>query len=104
MFRIPRFVPSMLLLAALASPAAIAQDHDRDHDRNGRGHDRQQNARIYDRDHKDYHTWNDDEDRTYRQWWGEQHQNGYRAYNKLNAKQQREYWKWRHDHGDVDRH
>jgi hypothetical protein len=53
-------------------------------------------VRIYDRSHKDYHTWNADEDRTYRQYLTDNHR-PYRALNRQSKKQQAEYWKWRHD-------
>jgi len=53
--------------------------------------------RVYDRDHKDYHNWTKDEDHTYREYLTQQHRK-YRAFSRLSAKQQREYWRWRHDH------
>jgi hypothetical protein len=56
-------------------------------------HDR----RVYDRDHRDYHNWNRDEDRMYREYLEQRHRK-YRAFSRLSAKQQREYWRWRHDH------
>ena len=56
-----------------------------------------QEHRVYDREHKDYHNWTKDEDHMYREYLGEQHRK-YRAYSHLSAKQQREYWRWRHDH------
>jgi len=97
-----RILSSMLLMGALAAPLALlAQDHDRDdhHDRD----DRAKNQRIYDRDHRDYHNWNGDEDRNYRQWYTQSHRNGqYREYNRLNHKDQNAYWNWRHQHGDGD--
>src|SRR5580700_10590170 len=55
--------------------------------------------RYYDRDGHDYHTWNSQEDRAYRVYLGEQHRE-YREFNKTKAPQQREYFKWRHDHPD----
>lgn len=55
--------------------------------------------RMYDRSHKDYHNWNTDEDRAYRQFLSEHHRK-YHEFQRMSAKQQREYWKWRHDHGD----
>jgi hypothetical protein len=53
--------------------------------------------RFYDRSHKDYHRWNSDEDRRYREYLNEQHRR-YRAFSRTNRVQQREYWRWRHDH------
>lgn len=98
-----RVLSSMVLMGALAAPLSLmAQDHDRDdhHDRD----DRAKNQRVYDRDHKDYHNWNSDEDRSYRQWYGETY-NGrdYRDYNRLKHKDQTAYWNWHHQHGDHDR-
>jgi hypothetical protein len=95
-----RFVSSMILMGALAAPLSlIAQDRDDHHDRD----DHERHQRIYDRDHKDYHNWNGDEDRVYRQWYTESHNGrGYREYNKLKHKEQNAYWNWRHQHGDHD--
>lgn len=59
-------------------------------------------VRIYDRTHKDYHVWNDDEDRAYRGYLSDQHMK-YRKFSALNAKQRTAYWNWRHDHQRDDR-
>jgi hypothetical protein len=99
-----RILSSMLLMGALAAPLAVrAQERDRDdHNKDRDDHAKQQ--RIYDRNHKDYHQWNGDEDRMYRQWYTGSH-NGreYREYNRLNKHDQTAYWNWRHQHGDNDR-
>jgi hypothetical protein len=95
-----RILSSMLLMGALAAPLALqAQDRDDKHDRD----DRAKNQRVYDRNHKDYHAWNDDEDRNYRQWYTQKY-NGreYREYNRLNKKDQAAYWNWRHQNGNDD--
>ncbi len=55
--------------------------------------------RYYDRDHRDYHTWDDHEDRAYRIYLGEHHQD-YREFAQINAARQREYFRWRHEHPD----
>ena len=55
--------------------------------------------RYYDRDGRDYHTWNDHEDRAYRVYLGEQHRE-YRDFRKERAIQQNEYFRWRHEHPD----
>lgn len=88
-----RLISSVALVAAFSITAfvpatASAQDRDRDAQ-----HDR----RVYDRDHHDYHNWTRDEDRVYRDYLVQQHRK-YRAFTRLSAKQQREYWRWRHDH------
>jgi hypothetical protein len=97
-----RFLGSMLLMGTLAVPLALgAQDRDdrKDHDRD----DQSRNQRVYDRDHKDYHQWNGDEDRNYRQWYESRyHGKQYRDYNRLNKRDQNAYWKWRHQRGDRD--
>jgi hypothetical protein len=70
--------------AALIAPVAMRAD---DH------HDK----RYYDKEGHDYHTWDNQEDKAYRVYLGEQHQ-GYREFGKRKAPEQREYFKWRHDH------
>ena len=97
-----RYFGFMLLSAALASPLATAkpvismqehEDHDRDRDHH----------RVYDPDHKDYHDWDDREDTVYRHWLEGRHE-AYVDYNRLKRKQQREYWKWRHEHEEHEEH
>ena len=61
---------AFVLSSALVAPVvARADDH----------HDK----RYYDRNGKDYHTWNNNEDRAYRQYLGEQHRD-YRDFNRTN--------------------
>lgn len=98
--QITRYLGSFTLMMALVAPLAIqAQDRDDRHDR-----DDQKNQRVYDRRNKDYHQWNADEDRRYRQWYDQRYQGQqYRDYNRLNRKDKDDYWKWRHQHGDHDR-
>jgi type III secretory pathway component EscR len=82
-----RFMAAVLLSGALLAPAALkADDHPRD-------------DRYYDRNARDYHQWNDSEDRAYRQYLTEHHRK-YRDFKRLSAKQQREYWEWRHHHDE----
>ena len=58
-----------------------------------------QEKRYYDKSGKDYHTWNANEDRAYRSYVTEQHQQ-YRDFNKVNKNQQQQYFNWRHQHSD----
>jgi type III secretory pathway component EscR len=58
-----------------------------------------QEKRYYDKSGKDYHTWNSNEDRAYRSYLTEQHQQ-YRDFNKVNRNQQQQYFAWRHQHSD----
>ena len=52
-------------------------------------------VRVYDRTHKDYHQWNADEDRTYRQYLTDNHR-PYRKITKTTKAQQSAYWEFRH--------
>jgi Ni/Co efflux regulator RcnB len=80
-----RFLVSALLLSAvLITPMAL----------------RAEDKRYYDREGKDYHTWNNHEDRAYRVYLGEQHRE-YREFPRVKATQQREYYRWRHEHPDT---
>jgi hypothetical protein len=58
-------------------------------------------VRVYDRDHKDYHNWDDRENRSY-----ETYRRDHRGYNVTftngSRRQQSNYWKWRHEHPDHD--
>ena len=58
-----------------------------------------QEQRYYDTVNRDYHNWNTDEDRYYRDYMNE-HNRRSTAFSRLSKKQQREYWQWRHDHED----
>ena len=53
--------------------------------------------RVYDRDHKDYHNWNDDENRRYEEY-RRDHPKYSVKFTKNNRTHQSEYWKWRHEH------
>ena len=61
----------------------------------------QEHQRYYDREHRDWHEWNEAERRAYRHWlMEERREHAYREYNRLNAREQREYWRRRHEHRD----
>ena len=93
-----RFVGLFLLGVALATPVVTRADDDNKHhgERN-----RERDRRYYDAQRHDWHEWNAQEDRAYRQYMQERRQE-YRDYGRLNKKQQREYWEWRHNHRDDD--
>jgi len=55
--------------------------------------------RYYDREGHDYHTWNNQEDRAYRVYLGEQHRE-YREFGRATVVQRGEYFRWRHQHPD----
>ena len=79
---------AFVLSATLIGPA-VARAEDNNH------HEK----RYYDRDHHDYHTWNNGEDHAYRSYLQEQHRD-YRDFHKMNRGQQQQYFKWRHEHPD----
>lgn len=58
--------------------------------------------RVYDPYYTDYHVWNDNEVVYYRQWSRETHRDENRDFRKLHSEEQKEYWNWRHNHGDHD--
>jgi hypothetical protein len=93
MHHLDRYVRSLLLAAAIAAPVAIMAEP--------RPQDGGNQVRVYDRDHRDYHNWNDREDRAYRGYLTERHRS-YREYNQQHGREQRRYWNWRHTHPDHD--
>jgi hypothetical protein len=102
-----RYLTSFFLAAALASPVAIAQQDDQhrgddqrqQQDRSDRNTENQN--RVYDRGHKDYHNWDDNENRAWGQYQTEHHRN-VQEFSKANNKEQSQYWNWRHAHPDKD--
>jgi hypothetical protein len=97
------FFSSFFLTAALAAPTAMSaatglQDKERQEEHRRDDNDRN---RIYDRAHKDYHNWDDSEDRSYRLYLGERHRE-YQPFTEVKEKEQRAYWNWRHSHPDHD--
>ena len=52
---------------------------------------------YYDDYHHDYHRWNNHEVVVYRSYYDRDHR-PYREYNNLSKEEQREYWRWRHNH------
>jgi len=59
--------------------------------------------RVYDPYYTDYHTWNRSEDVYYHRWADENHHDSHRDFRKLPPNEQKDYWTWRHNHGDHDR-
>jgi len=91
MARALRPMTSLLLGVALATSAAgIACAH--------------HYYRVYDPYYTDYHVWNDEEVVYYQRWCDETHHDRNRDFRKLSKDEQREYWTWRHNHGDHDHH
>jgi hypothetical protein len=88
-----RFVTALFLTAALAASGSIVAA--------ATPQEASVQVRVYDSHHRDYHNWDDREDRAYRGYLTERHEN-YRSYDKQNHKHQANYWNWRHSHPDHD--
>jgi hypothetical protein len=102
-FRLGSSLCVAAVLVAAATVGCASRSHRYD-DRYERGRqERRQYDRIRDRDHGDYHSWNDREDRAYRRFLAERRR-AYRDFLRLNDREQREYWSWRHSHLDDDRY
>jgi hypothetical protein len=56
--------------------------------------------RVYDPYYTDYHVWNDNEVVYYNRWAGETHRDPHRDFRRIPPGEQKEYWTWRHNHGD----
>jgi uncharacterized protein YjbJ (UPF0337 family) len=82
-----RYLAPLLLAIGLSTPLVMSAD-DRDHAK-----------RYYDKSHRDYHEWNDNEARSYNLYLGEKHIQVH-AWTKAPAREQQDYWNWRHDHPD----
>jgi|SRR5438034_7126065 len=90
-----RYLTVLFVSAALAGSVSVrAEEHE--HRRN------KQDKRYYDRDARDYHVWNQNENRAYREY-AKESQKRDREFAKMNRKERQEYFKWRHNHPDQDR-
>ena len=98
MYRMLKYPSFLLLAAAFLAPvvasAGAAQEVIIRHDDGDR-------TRYYDRDHRDYHEWNDREDHSYRLYLGGRHRE-YREFHDARPRDQRAYWSWRHKHPDRE--
>jgi len=52
--------------------------------------------RVYDPYRRDYHAWNRDEQRAYREYLAARHRT-YISYQRQRAAERRAYWRWRHE-------
>jgi hypothetical protein len=92
-------IASLLLTAAVAAPLSVMA--------NPVPQEAGVQVRVYDRNHKDYHNWDDNENRAWGVYLTENHKN-HHDYAKASKKEQGQYWDWRHshpdEHHDNDRH
>ena len=95
MQRLHRYLGLLLLGVALIAPVGIQAENRNYPDKDG-------NRGYYDRDRRECHYWDDHENRAYGTWLEAKHKTQ-REFSKLKAKEQSEYWKWRHEHPDNDK-
>ena len=76
----------LFMAASLIAPVAIVAD------------DHHGEKRYRDTDGRDYHYWNDNEDRQYRAYLVEQHR-VYVPFVKVKVRERQDYFKYRHEHG-----
>jgi hypothetical protein len=84
-----RSIAALFLAAGLmTTPLAMAGELD--------------NHRYYDKNHKDYHQWNENEERSYGIFLNENHIQVH-VFSKAKPAEQQQYWNWRHQHPDEKR-
>jgi hypothetical protein len=88
---INRYINTIILAAAVAAPVVIM----------AAPRPQEVQLRVYDRNHRDYHNWDDRENNAYRGYLVTRHKT-YREYNTQNNREQNRYWNWRHSHPDHD--
>ncbi len=86
-----RMISALMMTAAIAipviAPASALADEHREHVR--------ARARVYDPYRRDYHRWDRDEERAYREYLAQRHR-AYVSYQRQRAAERRAYWRWRH--------
>jgi hypothetical protein len=93
MHHLKLYLSALLLAGAIFAPSAIMASP--------KPQEARVQVRVYDRNHRDYHNWDDHEDRAYRGYLEERHRS-YREYDRQNNREQKHYWNWRHSHPDRD--
>jgi hypothetical protein len=91
MHRAHRYIASLFLTAAIAAPVAIMAVP--------APQEVKVQLRFYDKHHKDYHNWDDNENRNWERYNSENHRKS-REFSKEHQREQQKYWNWRHSHPD----
>ena len=78
----------LMMAASFIAPVAMMAD----------GDDHRGERRYRDTDGRDYHYWNDNEDREYRAYLVERHR-VYVPFVKVKVRERQDYFKYRHEHG-----
>jgi hypothetical protein len=90
-----RFVSSLFLAAAIATPVSILAAP--------KAQDAAVQVRVYDDDNKDYHNWDDRENERWHEYLKENREKDH-EFKEAEKKEQAAYWKWRHKQLDADEH
>jgi hypothetical protein len=85
MHKTKNLMTSLFLAAALVAPVATFAAAPQE--------------RVYDREHKDYHHWDDHENAAWHRFLAENHRDEH-EFAKAKRQEQAEYWNWRHSHPD----
>jgi hypothetical protein len=88
-----RYISALLLAAALAAPVAILAAPAPNADG--------VQIRFYDSRHKDYHNWDDRENKSWGVYLSNNHKRS-REFSRSSRREQSHYWNWRHSHPDND--
>jgi len=84
------YISSIFLAAALVAPGAIMA---------APGPQADVQVRVYDSGHKDYHNWDDNENKSWGLYLSNNHKKSH-EFKKASKKEQSNYWNWRHSHPD----
>lgn len=87
------YIGSLFLAAALAAPLATMAAP--------APQDARVQIRVYDRHHRDYHNWDDRENRAWGVYLNDNHRHAH-EYSRARRRERSEYWNWRHAHPDRD--
>ncbi|PYU81404.1 MAG: hypothetical protein DMG50_16215 [Acidobacteria bacterium] len=88
-----RYIAALFLTAALVAPVAIMAAP--------APQEARVQLRVYDKQHKDYHNWDDNENRAWGQYLAQNHRNS-REFSKVSKREQSKYWNYRHTHSDSN--
>jgi hypothetical protein len=86
-----KYLASLFLTAALTAPMAAVITATPASAQDDRGY--------YDKEHKDYHKWDDHEQSAWGRYLAEKHHKDH-EFAKASHKEQQDYWAWRHSHPD----
>ena len=86
-----RYICALFLTAAFATPAALLAAP--------APQEAAVQIRVFDRNHKDYHNWDDRENHAWGVYLTNNHKKNH-EFGKASKKEQANYWNWRHSHPD----